>query len=68
MTQEKMWATLWVDSIDRADWRQRAREALSLNGVEQIQVDDNNGKVRIYYDPQNVTMFQLSAHLRAAGL
>ncbi len=68
MTQESKWATLWVDSTDRADWRQRVHTALALDGVEQIELNEQNGQVRVQYKPQQITVFQLSAHLRAAGL
>ena len=68
MAQPMLWTTLWVDSIDRKNWIQRVKEVLSMAGVDQIVADANSGQVRIRYDPDAVTFFQLSAHLRAAGL
>jgi len=60
--------TLWVDSIDRRDWVQRVKQVFDLPGVEEFQTNKDNGEVRISYDPSQITMFQLSAHLRASGL
>ncbi|NOZ70373.1 MAG: heavy-metal-associated domain-containing protein [Chloroflexi bacterium] len=68
MTQPMLWATLWVDSIDRREWPKRVKQALNLDGVAQINSDLRSGKVRVRYDPNRVTIFQLSAHLRSAGL
>jgi len=63
-----LWCTLWVDSIDRKDWPKRVKEALNLEGVIQVNTEPKNGKVRVRYDPNRITLFQLSAHLRATGL
>ena len=68
MEKQPSWTTLWVDSIDRRDWIERVKQIFDLPGVEDLQVNENNGEVRIGYDPSQVTMFQLSAHLRASGL
>lgn len=68
MTQPLIWCTLWVDSIDRPNWQKRVAESLRLSGVDKIQTDDRSGQVRIRYNPQVVTLFQLSAHLRSSGL
>ncbi len=62
------WTTEWVDSMDRKDWQQRAREALDLDGVEEIQVDPESGQVKVRYNPQAITPFHIHTHLRAAGL
>lgn len=67
MAQRMSWTTLWVDSIDRRDWTQRVQEVFSLPGVEKV-VPDKSGQVRVHYNPDVVTLFQLSAHLRASGL
>ncbi len=66
--QTTYWTTLWVDSIDRKDWEKRAREALELDGVEDIQIDSTSGKVEVRYDYKEITPFHLHTHLRAAGL
>ncbi len=68
MTQQMLWTTLYVDSIDRRDWIARATRALSINGVDKIIPDAHSGQVRVRYNPDTVTSFQLSAHLRASGL
>jgi hypothetical protein len=68
MEKQLSWTTLWVDSIDRKDWLQRVKQIFDLPGVEELQPNKDNGEVRISYDPSQVTMFQLSAHLRASGL
>ena len=68
MTEQAYWTSLWVDSMDRRDWQQRAREAVSLEGVEEIQIDPDSGEVRVRYDPAEVKPIHLHAHLRAAGL
>jgi len=68
MTQQMQWTTLWVDSTDRRNWQQRVRDAFNLPGVEQIVPNAGNGQVRVRYNPSLVTTFQLSTHLRAAGL
>lgn len=67
-TQPMLWTTLYVDSIDRRDWLQRVRQALSLPGVDKIIPDPESGQVRVRYNPDVITVFQLHAHLRAAGL
>jgi len=66
--QTTYWTTLWVDSLDRYDWQKRAKEALALDGVEEIQIDPDSGRVKVRYDFKQVTPFHLHAHLRAAGL
>ncbi len=68
MAEQTYWTTLWVDSMDRANWQNRAREALTLDGVEEIRIDSESGKVEVRYDFKQVTPFHLHAHLRAAGL
>ena len=68
MEQQLSWTTLWVDSIDRRDWIERVKQVFDLPGVQELQPNADNGEVRIGYDPSQVTMFQLSAHLRASGL
>ena len=69
MTEKQLSRTmLWVDSTDRGDWIERVKQIFDLPGVEELQLNKDNGEVRISYDPSQVTMFQLSAHLRAAGL
>jgi len=68
MTQQMLWTTLYVDSIDRKDWIGRATKALTITGVDKILPDERSGQVRVRYNPDNVTSFQLSAHLRASGL
>ncbi len=68
MAEQTYWTTLWVDSMDRANWQTRAREALTLDGVEEIRIDSDSGKVEVRYDFKQVTPFHLHAHLRAAGL
>ncbi|HEY53379.1 MAG TPA: hypothetical protein G4N94_07980 [Caldilineae bacterium] len=68
MEKQLSWTTLWVDSIDRRDWIERVKQIFDLPGVKELQVNEDNGEVRVNYDPSHVTMFQLSAHLRAAGL
>ncbi len=66
--QTAYWTTLWVDSMDRRDWQERTKEALSMDGVEDIQIDPDSGQVKVKYDFKQVTPFHLHAHLRAAGL
>ncbi len=66
--QKTHWTTLWVDSMDRREWQERAKEALALDGVEEIQIDSQSGQVRVRYDFKQITPFHLHAHLRAAGL
>ena len=68
MEKQLSWTTLWVDSIDRRDWIERVKQIFDMPGVEELQLNKDNGEVRISYDPSHVTMFQLSAHLRASGL
>ena len=68
MTQQMLWTTLYVDSIDRRDWIGRVNRALSMPGVAKVISDERSGQVRVYYNPDSVTSFQLSAHLRASGL
>jgi len=68
MTEQSDWTTLWVDSMDRYDWQQRAKEALSLEGVEEIEIDPKSGAVRVKYDLSQLKPLHLHAHLRAAGL
>ena len=68
MSSERYWTTLWVDSIDRRDWVNRVYQVFDMPGVQKVLPDRKNGQVRICYDPENVTVFQLSAHLRASGL
>ena len=60
--------SLWVDSIDRADWQERAKEALSLDGVEEITLYEESGEVEVAYDPTLIRPILLHSHLRAAGL
>ena len=66
--QTTYWTTLWVDSMDRRDWQERTKEALSLDGVEDIQIDPKSGQVKVKYDFEQITPFHLHSHLRAAGL
>ncbi|HEY79478.1 MAG TPA: heavy-metal-associated domain-containing protein [Anaerolineae bacterium] len=66
--QMTYWTTLWVDSMDRHAWQERAKEALALDGVEEIQIDSQSGQVRVRYDFKQITPFHLHTHLRAAGL
>ena len=66
--QTSYWTTLWVDSMDRRDWQERAKEALALDGVEDIQIDPDSGQVKVRYNYKQVTPFHLHTHLRAAGL
>jgi len=68
MAQELLWTTLWVDSIDRKDWLSRVQQVFDLPGVDRVLPDRKSGQVRVRYNPETVTMFQLSAHLRASGL
>jgi len=68
MEKQLSTTTLWVDSTDRRDWVQRVKQVFDLPGVEDVQLNEDNGEVRISYDSSQVTMFQLSAHLRASGL
>ncbi len=63
-----LWTTEWVDSMDRKDWQQRAREALDLDGVEEVQIDPDSGQVKVRYHPQAITSLHIHTHLRAAGL
>ena len=67
MEQELLWTTLWVDSIDRLDWPERIKQVFDLPGVSEFE-SEKSGKVRVRYDPDQITVFQLSAHLRASGL
>ena len=67
-TVHMLWTTLWVDSIDRPNWMQRVREMFSIPGVDKVLPDARSGQVRIHHNPDMVTTFQLSSHLRAAGL
>ena len=60
--------SLWVDSMDRSDWRQRAKEALALDGVEEITIYEDSGEVEVAYDPTRIKPILLHSHLRAAGL
>ena len=68
MAQQLLWTTLWVDSTERRDWIERVKHLLMLPGVEQVLPHKSNGQVNIRYDPDQITSFQISAHLRAAGL
>jgi len=68
MTEQAYWTSLWVDSIDRSDWQERAREAIDLDGVEEIQIDAKSGEVRVRYNPAVIKPILLHTHLRAAGL
>ncbi len=68
MAQSLQWTTLYVDSIDRREWPKRVDELFNLPGVDRVVSDQRSGQVRIRYNPEIVTMFQLSAHLRASGL
>lgn len=68
MAHSLSWTTLYVDSIDRRDWLKRINEVFNLPGVDRIVPDQRSGQVRIRYNPDLVTLFQLSAHLRASGL
>ncbi len=68
MAQELIWSTLWVDSTDRSDWQNRVQEAFDLPGVDRVLSDEKSGQVQVRYNPDSVTVFQLSAHLRASGL
>ena len=68
MTEQSDWTTLWVDSMDRYDWQKRAKEALSLEGVEEIEIDPKSGSVRVRYDLSQLKALHLHSHLRAAGL
>ncbi len=60
--------SLWVDSMDRSDWRDRVKEALDLDGVEEIRVYEDSGEVEVAYDPTHIKPILLHSHLRAAGL
>ena len=60
--------SLWVDSMDRADWCDRAKEALALDGVEEINIYEDSGEVEVAYDPTRIKPILLHSHLRAAGL
>jgi len=60
--------SLWVDSIDRADWQVRVKEALDLDGVKEIKVFPESGEVEVSYDPTLIRPILLHSHLRAAGL
>ncbi|RME83233.1 MAG: cation transporter [Caldilineae bacterium] len=62
------WSTFWVDSTDRPDWLERVKQVFDLPGVAKVLPDPENGQVRVRYNPEEITVFQLSAHLRAAGL
>lgn len=68
MAEQLLWTTVWVDSIDRLDWKRRVDEIFDIPGVEKVVTDARSGQVRIRYNPAAVTSFQLSSHLRAAGL
>lgn len=67
MEQALSWTTLWVDSIDRLDWPERIKQVFDLPGVSELE-SEKSGEVRVRYDPDQITVFQLSAHLRASGL
>jgi len=67
MEQALSWTTLWVDSIDRLDWPERIKQVFDLPGVSELE-SEKSGEVRVGYDPDQITVFQLSAHLRASGL
>jgi hypothetical protein len=68
MTEQAYWTSLWVDSMDRRDWQERAKEAIALDGVEEIEIDPKSGEVRVRYDPAQIKPILLHTHLRAAGL
>ena len=68
MTEQTGWTTLWVDSMDRHDWQHRVKEALSLDGVKEIEIDPKSGQVRVQYDLDQLKPLHLHSHLRAAGL
>lgn len=68
MAEQTSWTTLWVDSMDRQDWQDRVHEAFSLDGVEEIKIDPENGEVRVRYDLAQIKPLHLHSHLRAAGL
>lgn len=68
MTQNMLWTTLYVDSIDRPEWQKRVQQVFKLSGVDKIISDPRSGQIRIRYNPDVVTSFQLSSHLRASGL
>ncbi len=68
MAEQTFWTTFWVDSIDRQDWQERVQEAFSLDGVEEIKVNPENGEVRVRYDSTQIRPLHLHSHLRAAGL
>jgi len=68
MAEQTSWTTVWVDSIDRRDWQERVQEAFSLDGVEEIKIDPENGEVRVRYDFTQIKPLHLHSHLRAAGL
>ena len=67
MEEQLSWTTLWVDSTDRLEWPERIKRVFDLPGVTEIE-SEKSGEVRIGYDPDQITLFQLSAHLRASGL
>jgi hypothetical protein len=60
--------SLWVDSMDRPDWQDRAKEALNMDGVKEIKVFPESGEVEVSYDPTLIRPILLHSHLRAAGL
>ncbi len=60
--------SLWVDSMDRADWQDRAQEALNLEGVEEVKIYPESGEIEVAYDPTEIKPILLHSHLRAAGL
>jgi len=68
MSEKTYWTSLWVDSMDRPEWQDRAKEALNLNGVEEIKVEPASGEVRVRYHADTITPMHLHSHLRAAGL
>ncbi|MCO6452209.1 MAG: hypothetical protein J5I90_15615 [Caldilineales bacterium] len=68
MAEQLLWTTMWVNSIDRLDWKRRVEEVFDIPGVEKVVADDRSGQVRVRYNPEAVTSFQLNSHLRAAGL
>jgi len=68
MSEQTTWTSLWVDSIDRKDWMTRAKEAIDLDGVEEVEINPESGEVRVRYDYKQLTSLHLHSHLRAAGL
>ena len=68
MSEQTTWTSLWVDSIDRQDWMTRVKEAIDLDGVEEVKINPENGEVRVRYNYKQLTARHLHSHLRAAGL